>query len=308
MSDSLNNATDRDRDRESGHESGNETPEMSRRSNGIRLSVYISVPVPARLIRNGNATNERTRENEESTAGETHHLIQMLPQFVIFNNVSGSFGFHEFLNRAFQQHQPTGPPPASKRALETLPQVDVIKDLLQQQQECFICQENFEIGEKINVLPCSHLYHVNCVMTWLKEHNTCPVCRYELETDDEDYERERKRRMLSRREKEKEKEMKADKTDESKNVKTEESQEKVTQVTDNLSNQNSFSPFFSSLSTSISTPLTSTTSSTSSTTTSSPIITSSPSTFPTSTSTSTSTSSSMSSSACFFDDNNDKAS
>jgi len=196
---SGNDDTDNNSKNESGNtSSNNERTENTRSPNGIRLSVYISVPyIPVtRMVRNGNGSSERTSRETEGV--ETHRIIQMLPQFVIFNNSFGFSGLNDFLNRAFHQHQPTGPPPASKRALESLPQVEVIKDLLQQQQECYICQENFEIGEKISVLPCSHLFHVDCVMKWLKEHNTCPVCRYELETDDEDYERERKRRLLNK--------------------------------------------------------------------------------------------------------------
>lgn len=46
--------------------------------------------------------------------------------------------------------------------------------------ECSICQELFELNQIVYKLPCRHVYHVDCVTSWLNQSNTCPLCRLEL--------------------------------------------------------------------------------------------------------------------------------
>jgi len=45
---------------------------------------------------------------------------------------------------------------------------------------CPICQDDFDIGDEAVKLPCAHYYHHPCLVTWLKQRNTCPLCRFEL--------------------------------------------------------------------------------------------------------------------------------
>ena len=48
---------------------------------------------------------------------------------------------------------------------------------------CTVCCEGIVLGSKGMFMPCGHIYHPDCLNPWLKEHNTCPVCRYELPTE-----------------------------------------------------------------------------------------------------------------------------
>ena len=50
-------------------------------------------------------------------------------------------------------------------------------------RDCPVCQEKYEPGERCKLLPCQHAFHPNCILPWLKVHNTCPVCRFELPID-----------------------------------------------------------------------------------------------------------------------------
>lgn len=42
---------------------------------------------------------------------------------------------------------------------------------------CVICMDNFLLGETLKNLPCHHGFHARCIDVWLRENQTCPVCR-----------------------------------------------------------------------------------------------------------------------------------
>ncbi|MFS8012243.1 putative transcription factor C2H2 family [Helianthus anomalus] len=47
---------------------------------------------------------------------------------------------------------------------------------------CSICLADYVATDMVRLLPeCGHLFHVECIDTWLKVHRTCPVCRNSLE-------------------------------------------------------------------------------------------------------------------------------
>ncbi|XP_021731162.1 uncharacterized protein LOC110698064 [Chenopodium quinoa] len=86
-------------------------------------------------------------------------------------------------------------PPASKSVVEKLPSVITTKeDVLNEKALCAVCKDQIEVGEEGKQLPCSHRFHGDCILPWLGIRNTCPLCRYELPTDDPDYEQRRVRR------------------------------------------------------------------------------------------------------------------
>ncbi|KAI4971215.1 hypothetical protein ZWY2020_002129 [Hordeum vulgare] len=85
-----------------------------------------------------------------------------------------------------------GAPPAARAVVERL-QVVAISGK-EAAQGCAVCKDGIVQGELATRLPCAHVYHGACIGPWLAIRNSCPVCRYELPTDDPDYEQRRARR------------------------------------------------------------------------------------------------------------------
>ena len=48
--------------------------------------------------------------------------------------------------------------------------------------ECPISAETLQCGDWASRMPCGHYFSKESLMAWLEQHNSCPVCRYELHT------------------------------------------------------------------------------------------------------------------------------
>ncbi|PXF49527.1 hypothetical protein BWQ96_00597 [Gracilariopsis chorda] len=89
----------------------------------------------------------------------------------------------------------SGTPPASKKVIANLPYINVKRNGSGQLPTCPICTDQFELQEQARQLPCGHIFHSDCIVPWLKQHCTCPMCRKELPTDDREYEEEKTRAL-----------------------------------------------------------------------------------------------------------------
>ncbi|KAK8491320.1 hypothetical protein V6N12_000054 [Hibiscus sabdariffa] len=51
--------------------------------------------------------------------------------------------------------------------------------------ECMICMEKLVSSktEVVTCMPCSHLFHGDCIERWLSTSHLCPLCRFPMPTD-----------------------------------------------------------------------------------------------------------------------------
>lgn len=73
-----------------------------------------------------------------------------------------------------------GPPPAPRSAIDAMPTVKITRANMKTNSDCPVCKDQFEVGTKARQMPCNHMYHDECIVPWLAQHNSCPVCRHVL--------------------------------------------------------------------------------------------------------------------------------
>ncbi|XP_022156258.1 uncharacterized protein LOC111023188 [Momordica charantia] len=139
--------------------------------------------VPGRLRRNRRfyAINDYARTEES--------------ELISYVGDSGDYldrqGFEELLEQiAETTSSRRGAPPAAVCIVKNLPRLVISGEHLKHDSiSCAICKDFLLVGVEVNQLPCLHLYHPSCILPWLSARNSCPLCRYELPTDDQDYEK-----------------------------------------------------------------------------------------------------------------------
>lgn len=111
----------------------------------------------------------------------------------LFNN--GSLINNMLEELTFGLDNSTAKPPAAKEEIENLIKEEITVSTIEKFNvlECAICKEDYKIGDVVNKLKCGHYHHYDCILIWLKKQNNCPVCRYELKTDNITYENKKRR-------------------------------------------------------------------------------------------------------------------
>jgi hypothetical protein len=66
-----------------------------------------------------------------------------------------------------EMERTSGPPAAPQDAINNLPDAVITEGQVQQSLQCSICFENFNLRERVKLLPCAHIYHKECIEKWL---------------------------------------------------------------------------------------------------------------------------------------------
>jgi len=146
-------------------------------------------------ILNGVFTNLNVNRGNQGNIGNIGFPFNFVNNFNLLNQEENPVEFENLLNTLFNMDpNKMGTPPTAKKVLDELPRIKITEENinLYKDLECSVCKENLAIGDVVIDLPCKHKDHQDCILPWLTKHNNCPVCRYELLTDDVDYENRKK--------------------------------------------------------------------------------------------------------------------
>ena len=97
-------------------------------------------------------------------------------------NMMGQNDLNELIERMLHY---TRENPTDAAIVSELPEtkIDDINKLDNDKKNCVICMEDFKNGDVTTNLPCLHMFHTNCIQSWLKTQNTCPICKFKLTQD-----------------------------------------------------------------------------------------------------------------------------
>uniref|UniRef100_A0A0D6QUX0 RING-type E3 ubiquitin transferase n=1 Tax=Araucaria cunninghamii TaxID=56994 RepID=A0A0D6QUX0_ARACU len=159
--------------------------------NGLYVSGDFHPRVHQRITNDEHDLHHYLQEIFENLAGNNIEVRVELPEGPFYVGNPGDYldarGFEQLLQHlAENDNSRRGAPPAAKSIVENLP--SVVSD---GGSVCAICKDAMIDGDVAKQLPCFHLYHPDCILPWLSTRNSCPICRYELPTDDADYEEQK---------------------------------------------------------------------------------------------------------------------
>jgi len=117
--------------------------------------------------------NGRSRFGEQNTFSSSYNR---------FLNTTSDMGniLYDILTQSFDESEEIKKDPEQQIEIAEIEQYRDTEDGDESTPTCSICIVNFEEGESVGRLNCSHIFHENCIREWGMYNPKCPVCRAEI--------------------------------------------------------------------------------------------------------------------------------
>lgn len=154
---------------------------------GIRLSIKKEITLPhSEFEKLEKARKEREREQRNLDAIENMLSMeamsgQTLPRCCWEEEVE-----EPFLERALMASREQAERLFKPVVRATDSSIKKLEDVIVGDRErgpCPVCLENFTVGSHVTRMPCSHMFHRTCILSWLNKSHVCPLCRFQLPSE-----------------------------------------------------------------------------------------------------------------------------
>ncbi|PON64098.1 43kDa postsynaptic protein [Trema orientale] len=131
-------------------------------------------------------SEQRAIEEYASWFGDERAIIGMLEQQATYTERYLSwFGDEGDIERVMRESEAEAAAmfrvaPAAKASVEALEKVGYDDVVSLEVLTCVVCLEELKGRSQLTRMPCSHLFHGECIEKWLQNHHSCPICRFEL--------------------------------------------------------------------------------------------------------------------------------
>ena len=72
--------------------------------------------------------------------------------------------------------------PLNENLISSLPEITIsdMTKIPSEKNECVICLTKYELNEKVILLPCTDMFHTECIKNWFKNQDSCPLCKFKI--------------------------------------------------------------------------------------------------------------------------------
>jgi hypothetical protein len=115
--------------------------------------------------------------------GHGNNQQRVFGSFPGFNLISNSNELTAFLQNVLTGLNPEHP--VSDDILSLLNEITIedVNKLPSEKRDCVVCLCNYEVGNKVLILPCTHIFHTGCIKDWFKTQDTCPICKFKIDSN-----------------------------------------------------------------------------------------------------------------------------
>ncbi|KAJ9147245.1 hypothetical protein P3X46_029425 [Hevea brasiliensis] len=142
---------------------------------GPECEIMTAMGIPPNIVKQVGCEVRRACSGTDVSIFADIYIAQVHQQEIAYDDDDA------YVNDHFMEH--VGTIPASRASIDGLTRLRFRRGPHDPGVTCVVCLEELEEEDDLIELPCSHLYHEDCIVRWLLSSHLCPLCRYRMPTE-----------------------------------------------------------------------------------------------------------------------------